>query len=46
MVRDPVSEVDFVGGKASEFIKGLICSGAIEVKSLDDAIERVRSLSR
>jgi iron complex transport system ATP-binding protein len=40
MPGDP-SSVDFVGGRASEAIKGLISSGAIEVKSLDEALKRL-----
>jgi iron complex transport system ATP-binding protein len=44
-VREDPSTVDFVGGKATEFIKGLISSGAIEVKSLDEIVERLRGLS-
>jgi hypothetical protein len=45
LVREDPSAVDFVGGKATEFIKGLISSGAIEVKSLDEIVERLRGLS-
>ena len=44
LVPEDLSKVDFVGGKASEFIKGLISSGAIEVRSPDEAIERLRGL--
>lgn len=40
MPCDPAS-VDFVGGRAAEFIKGLISSGAIEVKSVQEAVELV-----
>ena len=44
LVPDDCPEIDFVGGRASEFIKGLISSGAIEVRSLGDAVERIRAL--
>ncbi len=37
-----LSSVDFVGGKAADTIKGLIRSGAIEVSSLDEALERLQ----
>lgn len=37
-----LSALDFVGGRASEFIKGLISSGAIEVRSPEEAVERLR----
>lgn len=37
-----LSAIDFVGGKASAAIKGLISSGAIEVKSLGEALERLQ----
>ena len=30
--------IDFVGGRASEFIKGLISSGAVEVKGPEEAV--------
>jgi len=36
--------IDFVGGRATEFIKGLISSGAIEVRSLEEAVGRIRAL--
>lgn len=44
MPGDP-SSVDFVGGRAAEAIKGLIRSGAIEVKSLDEALKRLHGPS-
>lgn len=44
LVPGDLSKIDFVGGKASEFIKGLISSGAIEVKSPDEVVERLRGL--
>ena len=37
-----LSSIDFVGGKASAAIMGLISSGAIEVKSLGEALERLQ----
>lgn len=37
-----LGSVDFVGGRASEFIKGLISSGAIEVNSVQEALEHLR----
>jgi iron complex transport system ATP-binding protein len=38
---DP-SKIDFVGGKAAEFIKELISSGAIEVSNMQSALNRLR----
>ncbi|MGD9962719.1 MAG: ATP-binding cassette domain-containing protein, partial [Thermoplasmata archaeon] len=40
---DP-SSIDFVGGEAEAAIKGLISSGAIEVRSLDEALKRLQGL--
>lgn len=44
IVGEDLSTIDFVGGRAAEFIKGLISSGAIEVKSPDEAIKSLRGL--
>ncbi len=44
LVPEGRPEIDFVGGRATEFIKGLISSGAIEVRNLDEAVERIRAL--
>jgi len=41
MPVDP-SSVDFTGGEATDFIKGLISSGAIEVKSPDEAVSALK----
>lgn len=42
VVPSDLSSIDFVGGKASEFIKGLISSGAIEVRGPEEAVQRLR----
>jgi len=37
-------DIDFVGGKANAFIKELISSGAIEVKSADEIVQQLSSV--
>lgn len=46
LVTGDLRSVDFVGGKASEFIKSLISSGAIEVSSIQEVVEHLHNGER